>query len=192
MSPDVSQENPLAAEPYVEPLWMPLALFAPLRARLSGPMPQPVFGISIDTRTLMPGDLFFAIKGERSDGHDHVAAAFAKGAAAAVVDEDHADSLKGAGPLYVVARCVARPRRACRRRPGAHAGTDRRRHRLCRQDDDEGGTASRSLASGRDACVRRILQQSLGRAADLGADAARHALWRHRDRHEPRGRDSCR
>ncbi len=106
MNLDVSQENPqenpLATEPYFEPLWMPLALFAPLRARLSGPMPQPVFGISIDTRTLVPGDLFFAIKGERSDGHDHVAAAFAKGAAAAVVDEDHADSLKGVGPLYVV------------------------------------------------------------------------------------------
>ena len=95
MNLDVSQENaqgnPLATEPYVEPLWTPLALFAPLHARLSGPLPQPVFGISIDTRTLMPGDLFFAIKGERSDGHDHVAAAFDKGAAAAVVDEDHAD-----------------------------------------------------------------------------------------------------
>ena len=69
MNLDMSQENPqgnpLATEPYVEPLWTPLALFAPLRARLSGPLPQPVFGISIDTRTLMPGDLFFAIKGEQ-------------------------------------------------------------------------------------------------------------------------------
>lgn len=42
-------------------------------------------GASIDTRTLEPGDIFFALKGERIDGHEHVAAAFAKGAACAVV-----------------------------------------------------------------------------------------------------------
>jgi UDP-N-acetylmuramoyl-tripeptide--D-alanyl-D-alanine ligase len=102
MSLDMPQDNQVAPETYVEPLWMPLALFAPLHARLSGPMPQPIFGISIDTRTLLPGDLFFAIKGDRSDGHDHVADAFAKGAAAAVVDEAHAHALKGTGSLYVV------------------------------------------------------------------------------------------
>lgn len=43
-----------------------------------------VTGISIDTRTLAPGDLFVALQGER-DGHDFVEAAFAKGAAAALV-----------------------------------------------------------------------------------------------------------
>jgi UDP-N-acetylmuramoyl-tripeptide--D-alanyl-D-alanine ligase len=43
-----------------------------------------VTGISIDTRTLAPGDLFVALHGER-DGHDFVAAAFEKGAAAALV-----------------------------------------------------------------------------------------------------------
>ncbi len=43
-----------------------------------------VTGISIDTRTLQPGDLFVALRGER-DGHDFVEAAFAKGAAAALV-----------------------------------------------------------------------------------------------------------
>ena len=41
-------------------------------------------GVSIDTRTLQPGDLFVALKDAR-DGHDFVAAAFAKGAAAALV-----------------------------------------------------------------------------------------------------------
>jgi len=44
-------------------------------------------GYSIDTRTLAPGDLFFAIKGERFDGHDFVAAALQKGAIAAVVEQ---------------------------------------------------------------------------------------------------------
>jgi UDP-N-acetylmuramoyl-tripeptide--D-alanyl-D-alanine ligase len=43
-------------------------------------------GYSIDTRTLRPGELFFAIKGERLDGHDYVEAALAAGAVAAVVE----------------------------------------------------------------------------------------------------------
>ncbi len=42
-------------------------------------------GYSIDTRTLRPGELFFAIKGERMDGHDFVEAALEKGAVAAVI-----------------------------------------------------------------------------------------------------------
>jgi UDP-N-acetylmuramoyl-tripeptide--D-alanyl-D-alanine ligase len=46
-----------------------------------------VSGWSIDTRTLCPGDLFFAIKGETQDGHAYVNAAFEKGAVAAVVSE---------------------------------------------------------------------------------------------------------
>ncbi len=41
-------------------------------------------GVSIDTRTLRPGDLFVALK-DRRDGHDYVARALEKGAAAAVV-----------------------------------------------------------------------------------------------------------
>lgn len=43
-----------------------------------------VGGISIDSRTLAPGDLFIALVGENSDGHAHVAAALAKGAAGAL------------------------------------------------------------------------------------------------------------
>lgn len=44
-----------------------------------------VRNISIDSRTLCPGDLFWCIKGERFDGHDFVEQAFKKGALAAVV-----------------------------------------------------------------------------------------------------------
>ena len=44
-----------------------------------------VFGYSIDTRTLAAGDLYFAVTGERLDGHDFVEAALHNGAAAAVV-----------------------------------------------------------------------------------------------------------
>lgn len=41
-------------------------------------------GYSIDSRTLAPGDLFFAVKGERFDGHDFISAAIERGAVAAV------------------------------------------------------------------------------------------------------------
>ncbi|HZQ22879.1 MAG TPA: UDP-N-acetylmuramoyl-tripeptide--D-alanyl-D-alanine ligase [Terriglobales bacterium] len=45
-------------------------------------------GYSIDTRTLLPGELFFAVKGERLDGHDFVAQALQNQAIAAVVRRD--------------------------------------------------------------------------------------------------------
>jgi UDP-N-acetylmuramoyl-tripeptide--D-alanyl-D-alanine ligase len=45
-----------------------------------------VSGVEIDSRDVLPGDLFFALKGENMDGHRFLEMAFAKGAAAAVVD----------------------------------------------------------------------------------------------------------
>jgi UDP-N-acetylmuramoyl-tripeptide--D-alanyl-D-alanine ligase len=50
-------------------------------------------GYSIDSRTVVPGELFFAVKGERFDGHDFVEAALARGAAAAVVSKEKIASL---------------------------------------------------------------------------------------------------
>jgi UDP-N-acetylmuramoyl-tripeptide--D-alanyl-D-alanine ligase len=47
-----------------------------------------VRGYSIDSRTVGPDQLFFAVKGERLDGHDFVEQALARGAAAAVVRKD--------------------------------------------------------------------------------------------------------
>jgi UDP-N-acetylmuramoyl-tripeptide--D-alanyl-D-alanine ligase len=47
-------------------------------------------GVSIDTRTLQPGDLFVALRGETGDGHDFVADALAKGAIGAMVHQDMA------------------------------------------------------------------------------------------------------
>ncbi|MBM3632135.1 MAG: UDP-N-acetylmuramoyl-tripeptide--D-alanyl-D-alanine ligase [Alphaproteobacteria bacterium] len=43
-------------------------------------------GLSIDTRTLKPGDIYLAIKGDAHDGHQFVNQAFEKGAVAAIVD----------------------------------------------------------------------------------------------------------
>ena len=85
-----------------ERLWSGLGLVAALNARVSGTPPREITGISIDTRTLKTGELFFAIRGENSDGHDFVRSAFEAGAAAAVVDEAHAIALHGLPCLYVV------------------------------------------------------------------------------------------
>ena len=61
-------------------------------------------GYSIDSRTVAPGELFFAVRGERHDGHDFVAAAFERGAVAAVVSRARAASLPDAAlahPLLI-------------------------------------------------------------------------------------------
>jgi UDP-N-acetylmuramoyl-tripeptide--D-alanyl-D-alanine ligase len=47
--------------------------------------PWQAFGVSIDSRTIKPGDLFVALAGPSFDGHDFVAEALTKGAAAAIV-----------------------------------------------------------------------------------------------------------
>ena len=57
-------------------------------------------GVSIDTRTLQPGDLFVALTAAR-DGHDFVAQALEKGAAAALV-ERRPDGVPEAAPLLIV------------------------------------------------------------------------------------------
>ena len=68
----------------------------------TGPsMPNPLAGVSTDTRTIAPGDLFVALRGERFDAHDFLAQAKGAGAAAFVVS----DPAKAAGlgvPTYVV------------------------------------------------------------------------------------------
>lgn len=46
---------------------------------------QRIRGISLDTRSLQPGDLFLALQGDRFDGHDFVATALARGAVGAIV-----------------------------------------------------------------------------------------------------------
>jgi UDP-N-acetylmuramoyl-tripeptide--D-alanyl-D-alanine ligase len=45
-------------------------------------------GYSIDSRTIHPGELFFAVTGEKMDGHDFVKRALDKGAVAAVISRE--------------------------------------------------------------------------------------------------------
>jgi UDP-N-acetylmuramoyl-tripeptide--D-alanyl-D-alanine ligase len=53
-------------------------------------------GYSIDSRTVSRGDLFFAVRGERLDGHDYVDAAIERGAVAAVVSRARVATLPDA------------------------------------------------------------------------------------------------
>src|ERR1700761_296016 len=78
-----------------EPLWTSEEVLAAVSGRLEGEAFS-AGGVSFDTRSLEPGDLFVALNGER-DGHDFVAKAFEKGAAAALV----ARSVEG-GPAVIV------------------------------------------------------------------------------------------
>jgi UDP-N-acetylmuramoyl-tripeptide--D-alanyl-D-alanine ligase len=57
---------------------------------------------SIDSRTIRPGELFFAVQGERFDGHDFVTQALGKGAAAAVVRRDQLSRYASKAQLLVV------------------------------------------------------------------------------------------
>ncbi len=66
------------------PLWTAQEMAKATRGRLQGAVREEVTGISIDTRTLAAGESYFAIKGDRLDGHDFVEAALGKGAALAV------------------------------------------------------------------------------------------------------------
>ncbi|PYY05449.1 MAG: UDP-N-acetylmuramoyl-tripeptide--D-alanyl-D-alanine ligase [Acidobacteria bacterium] len=63
---------------------------------------QVASGYSIDSRTIQPGDLFFAVKGERLDGHDFAAGALKSGAVAAVIAQDQAQRFAGESRILIV------------------------------------------------------------------------------------------
>ncbi len=83
-------------------LWIQAELGAALGTEPSEPPNTPVNGVSIDSRTLEAGDLFFAIKGDAHDGHDHVGRAFEAGASAAVVSRERAHELASLGSVFAV------------------------------------------------------------------------------------------
>ncbi|WP_292016221.1 UDP-N-acetylmuramoylalanyl-D-glutamyl-2,6-diaminopimelate--D-alanyl-D-alanine ligase, partial [Mesorhizobium sp.] len=84
-------------------LWTSEALVDAMGGRPIGVMPQGISGISIDSRSLQPGDAFFAIKGETMDGHDFATAAVKAGAGVLVVAEGKLPSLgRLTAPMIVV------------------------------------------------------------------------------------------
>ena len=83
-------------------LWTADELVAASGGKIIGVVGKPLNGVSIDTRSIAPGDIFVAIKGETHDGHDFAAKALAAGAGLAVVSRV-TEEMKAAGPLLVVA-----------------------------------------------------------------------------------------
>ena len=63
------------------PLWTSSDMAQAMRATASGALPNAISGLSIDSRTIAPGEAYFAIKGDVHDGHDFVAAEVHNGAA---------------------------------------------------------------------------------------------------------------
>ena len=92
-----------------------------------------VCGYSIDSRTVAPGELFFAVRGGRLDGHDFVAAALERGAVAAVVSRERVALLPDAAlavplliaddPLLALQSLAAHVRRRWGRRVVAVTGS---------------------------------------------------------------------
>jgi UDP-N-acetylmuramoyl-tripeptide--D-alanyl-D-alanine ligase len=78
---------------------------AALTARTSGADVR-FSGVSSDSRSIGAGELFVALRGERFDGHEFLAAAAARGAAAAIVDRDYQ------GPYPMPVLIVADTKRA--------------------------------------------------------------------------------
>jgi UDP-N-acetylmuramoyl-tripeptide--D-alanyl-D-alanine ligase len=84
------------------PLWTAQAMAEAMRAAVNGALPPAISGLSIDSRTISPGEAYFAIKGDVHDGHDFVAAALKAGAALAVVEAAQREKFPAAAPLLVV------------------------------------------------------------------------------------------
>ena len=111
-------------------------------------------GVSIDTRTLTPGELFVAIRGERFDGADFVGPAVDAGAAGIVVERGRRGRRLSKGHAPPGCR-RHRGRRDDRGAAGAGAGSPatvghegRGDYRQRRQDDDEGSDSASSSRRG--------------------------------------------
>ncbi len=84
-------------------LWTSEDMTKAMAGRPVGQMPEGVTGISIDSRSIGKGEAFFAIKGDRVDGHDYASMAAARGASVLVVSEAKLPALgKLITPMIVV------------------------------------------------------------------------------------------
>lgn len=111
-------------------LWVAGDMAAAMGGAIHGPVAGEVGGLSIDTRSLKPGEAFFALRGEGRDGHDYVAEALKKGAALAVIAGDKRPSLAPEGgyisvdePLAALNRLAAAARQRSQARLVAVTGS---------------------------------------------------------------------
>ena len=84
------------------PLWTVEAMAKAMDAERHGAPPSGITGLSIDTRTIAPGEAFFAIKGDARDGHEFVEAALKKNAGLAVVAAGKRHEFSKDAPLLAV------------------------------------------------------------------------------------------
>jgi len=89
------------------PLWTIAAMAEAMGAERIGALPEGVTGISIDSRTIAPGEAYFAIKGDVHDGHAFVEAALKNSGGVAVVAQSHRAQFSGDLPLLVVPDVLA-------------------------------------------------------------------------------------
>ncbi|MEM9840161.1 MAG: UDP-N-acetylmuramoyl-tripeptide--D-alanyl-D-alanine ligase [Pseudomonadota bacterium] len=116
------------------PLWQAYQVASPDVAEFHGGKEWSANGISIDTRTLREGDLFVALEAAR-DGHDFVASAFEKGAAAVIVSR----KVDADGPQVVVDSPLGALRNL------AKAGRDRNFGRLIGVTGSAGKTTTKEM-----------------------------------------------
>ncbi|MCL6565542.1 MAG: UDP-N-acetylmuramoyl-tripeptide--D-alanyl-D-alanine ligase [Acidobacteriia bacterium] len=116
-------------------------------------------GVSIDSRTVRAGELFFAIRGPRHDGHDYVAAALAAGAVAAVVAHARLGAFPAElrGRLLVVEDTLDALQHLARevRRSWAQAGRGRR---VAAITGSTGKTTTKEILAALVATRRRVLK----------------------------------
>jgi UDP-N-acetylmuramoyl-L-alanyl-D-glutamate--2,6-diaminopimelate ligase len=104
-SPSSEPSSPLTMAPTLSALFSDGEILAS-----RGPLDRPVSGISMDSRRVVPGNVFFALPGLRTDGAVHVAEALSRGAVAIVTNAEPA-----AAPAKVTFVQVADPRAALAR-----------------------------------------------------------------------------
>lgn len=105
-----------------QPLWTIAEVVGATGGHLEGEVDQALNGVAIDSRAISAGDIFVAIKGERTDGHEYAANALKAGAGVAIVSRPDS-AMREAGPVLVVDDALAALEalgRAARSRSNAH------------------------------------------------------------------------
>jgi UDP-N-acetylmuramoyl-tripeptide--D-alanyl-D-alanine ligase len=88
-------------------LWTLDAMANAMGAERQGCLPASISGLSIDSRSVGPGEAFFAIRGDHRDGHEFVPAALSAKAALAVVAADRRAQFAADAPLLIVPDVLA-------------------------------------------------------------------------------------
>lgn len=83
-------------------LWTGEDFAAAVGGRVIGTMPSVITGISIDSRSIRPGEAFFAITGDKMDGHDFAKAALDNLGSIAVISEKKAPRVGRVWPAIIV------------------------------------------------------------------------------------------